>query len=221
MVSATLDPAPNAFGWNRANTVLTWSAADAGSGVASGPTPASSSESANGSVTRTSSATDRLGNVGTGSVTVRIDKAKPTITATQTSAGYGQPTTVTFTCADSASGGQNDSGIASCLADGSASNSRTITGGGTVTGTATDRAGNTATLPVEVKNVDATAPLLTGTPATTPNADGWYAGDVTVTWTASDPESSIPAAPANTTIAGEGTGLTSSQTVVNLSLIHI
>ena len=215
VVSATLSPAANGDGWNKTSTDLTWTAVDAGSGVASGPTPSSSSETANGTVTRTSSATDRLGNSGNGSLTVRIDKVAPTITAAQTANPDGT-TTVTFTCTDPNSGNAS-SGIASCVADGSspASSSRTVAGGVTVTGTATDRAGNTGTASSTAPVRDTTPPTLSGSPTTSPNGAGWYAGDVTVAWTAADPESGILAAPGNTTITGEGVGLVSSQTVTN------
>ena len=102
-----------------------------------------------------------------------MDKVAPLITATQTTAGYGQPTTVTFTCGDDLSG------IASCLADGSSSSSVTVTQNGTVTGTAIDMAGNKQTHAVEVENVDTTPPTLSGAPTTEPNAAGWYRDDVT------------------------------------------
>jgi hypothetical protein len=216
-VAATLSPAGNAAGWNKTNTAVTWSAIDAGSGVASGPAPASSTETADGIVTRTSTASDRLGNIANGSVTVRIDKAAPTITATQTSAEYGQPTTVIFTCDDPTAGDVQASGIVSCVADGTSppSNSISVTGDAAVTGTATDMAGNTRTLTVDVKNVDTTPPTLSGAPTTQANGAGWYAGDVGVHWTAADPESGIPTPPADTTITGEGAGLTTTTTVKN------
>jgi hypothetical protein len=212
VVTGVLAPAPSSAGWNRTNTTLTWTATDAGTGVDAGPTPASSSETTDGIFVRTSTATDRLGNSAAGSATVRVDKTVPTITATQTTAGPGQPTTVTFTCDD---GGPEASGIATCLADGSTTSATTVDVNGTVTGTATDKAGNTKTLSVAVNNVDTSAPSLSGAPTTQPNSQGWYKNDVTVHWTASDLESGIPNVPADTTISGEGAGLTSSQTVTN------
>ena len=39
-VTATFNPTPNAQGWNNTDLTLTWTATDAGSGVASSPTPA-------------------------------------------------------------------------------------------------------------------------------------------------------------------------------------
>lgn len=213
-VTAALAPAPNSAGWNSSETAVSWTATDTGSGVASGPSPASSTETANGTVTRTSTATDRLGNTGSGSVTVRIDKAAPTIAAAQVTHPDGT-TTISFTCADSSSGGADASGIASCLADGTTTNSKTVQPGTTVTGTATDRAGNTSTASSTAPAGDTSAPVLSGTPAGSPNGHGWYRGDVTVRWTAEDPESGIPTPPADTVITGEGAGLTSTTTVRN------
>ncbi|MDQ4053771.1 MAG: hypothetical protein M3237_13860, partial [Actinomycetota bacterium] len=215
-VTPTLSPAPNAAGWNKTDTSLTWVASDGplGSGVAGGPTPASSIETSNGIVTRTSAATDRLGNTGTGSIDVRIDKAAPTITDTQTRHSDGS-VTVTFVCADSSSGGQQGSGVATCLADGTATNSVLVTSSRTVTGTATDTAGNSRTISVDVRAGDTTPPTLTGVPTTQPNAAGWYLDDVTIDWTAADPESGIPSPPADSTITGEGSGLQASRTVTN------
>ena len=208
VVTAALTPAPNAAGWNNTNTAVAWTSTDGGSGVTSAPTPASSTESGNGTVTLTSTGSDRLGNVGTGSVTVRIDKNAPTIGASQVKNADGT-TTVTFTCADSTSG------ISSCLAVGSTTNSRTVQPGTTVVGTAADFAGNTASATSVVAAGDTTAPTLSGAPIASPNAAGWYSGDVTIGWTAADPESGIPTAPANTRITGEGAALTSTSTVSN------
>ena len=208
MVTAALSPAPNVAGWNKASTAVAWTATDSGSGVATGPTPASTTEAANGIVTRTSTAADRLGNTGSGSVTVRVDKASPSITAAEVKNPDGT-STVAFTCADS------HSGISSCLADGSPTNSKTVQPGTTVGGTATDAAGNVTKTSVSVAAGDTSAPVLTGSPITGPNNDGWYANDVTVRWSATDPESGIPTPPADTVIAGEGTGLTSTTTVTN------
>ncbi len=191
VVTAALTPAANDAGWNNSDVVVKWTATDTGSGVAAAqPFQTDNSIAANGIVTLTAPAqSDRLGNTGAaGSVTVRVDKAAPSITAAQTKNADGT-TTVTFTCSDSNSGGGDASGIATCLADGSTTNSKTVQPGVTVTGTATDKAGNTATASSTAPAADTTAPVLSGAPTTQPNGNGWYQGDVTVDWTASDPES--------------------------------
>ena len=218
-VSSALTPAPNAAGWNKANVSIAWSATDSGVGMTGGqaaqPSPATDSVTANTSVdgvTKTATgAKDALGNAQNagGSVVVKLDKTAPTITAAQTANADGT-TTITFTCSDA------PSGIAACVADGSTTNSKTVGPGVTVTGRASDRAGNTASASSTAPAGDSTAPTLSGAPTTQPNGtNGWYTGDVTVRWNAADPESGIPAAPADTTITGEGTGLTSTQSVTN------
>lgn len=207
VLSSALTPAPNPAGWNNTTTTIGWTATDAGSGVSSGPTPASTTETGNGVVTRTATATDRLGNVGSGAVTVRVDKGAPEISVTQTENADGS-VTVRFMCTDA------PAGIASCVVDGTTSDTVVVTRSRTVSATATDSAGNTKSVSVDVTAGDTTAPVLAGAPTTAPTSNGWYAGDVKVHWTASDPESGATA-PADTTITGEGENLTSSATVTN------
>ena len=78
-----------------------------------------------------------------------------------------------------------------------------------VTGTAIDIAGNTATTTVSGINVDETAPTLTGTPTTAPNANGWYNGPVTIHWTCSDALSGIAGScPADSVLSSEGAAVT-------------
>jgi len=180
-MSGTVSPAPNAAGWNHGDVTITWSATDSDSGVAAGPTPASDSQTTNTTGnTKTSTATDRVGNTGTGSVTVKLDKQAPTIghTLTPPPNAFGwnnSNVTVAFNCSDSISG------IKSCAGGGSA----TAEGSTPFSGTATDNADNTASDSVVVK-IDKTKPVVTGAPTTSPNANGWYSGNVTVHWTAND-----------------------------------
>src|SRR5881392_2506402 len=47
IVTADLSPAANGAGWNNSNVGITWGATDAGSGVASGPTPLTDSQNQN------------------------------------------------------------------------------------------------------------------------------------------------------------------------------
>ena len=58
----------------------------------------------------------------------------------------------------------------------------------------------------ELGVADATPPLVTGTAASAPNSDGWYDDNVTVHWTAIDPEPSSgqPANPPDTVASTEG-----------------
>jgi hypothetical protein len=79
-VTGVRSPAANGAGWNKADVTINWSATDGASGVASGPTPTTDSVTTNTmSITKTSSATDRLGNTGSGSVVIKLDKDNPSL----------------------------------------------------------------------------------------------------------------------------------------------
>lgn len=62
----------------------------------------------------------------------------------------------------------------------------------------------------ELGIADVTLPTVTGTAASSPNADGWYNTNVVVNWAASDPEPSSgqPVAPPATTASTEGKSVT-------------
>jgi Tol biopolymer transport system component len=62
----------------------------------------------------------------------------------------------------------------------------------------------------ELGIADTTPPSVTGTPATSPNADGWYNQNVLVHWAAVDPEPSSgqPATPPDSTVSTEGKNVT-------------
>ncbi|MFN2489221.1 MAG: OmpL47-type beta-barrel domain-containing protein [Actinomycetota bacterium] len=210
VVTGSLSPAPNAAGWNRTNVTINWTAADAGSGVKTGPIPASDSVNTPGTTTKSSSATDELGNTGSGAVTVKLDKGAPTISGSRSPAAnsFGwnnSDVTVGFTCSDP------DSGIKSCTG----STTKSSEGANqAVVGTAVDNADNSASTTVDV-SIDKTTPTLNGAPTTTPNTAGWYKNNVTIDWSASDALSGIDPAtdPADSVISGEGTGLTASASV--------
>jgi hypothetical protein len=76
---------------------------------------------------------------------------------------------------------------------------------------ATSAGGSAGPVQVSIKR-DASAPSVSGAPASGPNGDGWYNADVTIAWTCSDngPSGLAAACPATTTIGGEGRGLTDS-----------
>lgn len=214
-VSGTATPAPNAAGWHNSDVTVTWSATDGGVGVATGPTPASSTvteDSDASGTTVTSSATDRLGNSGSGSVTVKLDETAPTIDGSRTpaanAAGWNNSdVTVSFDCGDDLSGIKSCTGPTTLTADGA---------GQSVTGTAVDNADNSATATVDEINIDTVAPTLSGAPTTAPDGDnGWYRGDVTVAWDAADALSGLAAPVPDSTITGEGTGLTASATATD------
>jgi hypothetical protein len=214
-VSATVAPQANPAGWNKAGVALRWTATDGGVGVNGAPTPetdAVGADTPKAGVTKTATATDRLGNTGTGSVTVKLDKTAPTIAGSRSPAANGNrwnnaPVTVSFRCDDALSG------ITAC------SPAKEIATEGrdqSVTGEAADTAGNSASTAVGGINIDKTKPTLSGKPTTAPARNGWYTGDVTVHWTAADELSGLDGpAPADATIGGEGAGLTATATVTD------
>jgi hypothetical protein len=157
-VDHALSPKPNAAEWNKADVTVTFTAKDddKGSGVVNVTAPVTVSTETSGRVV-TGTAKDTAGNVGTDSVTVRLDKTAPRITGavtsgTLTASGwYSGPVTVTFTCADGLSG------IATCPDP----MVLTANGANTASGTATDNAGNTAEAVVDGIRIDREKPTLT------------------------------------------------------------
>ncbi|HEX9506259.1 MAG TPA: hypothetical protein VGA62_09675, partial [Acidimicrobiia bacterium] len=130
---------------------------------------------------------------------VRVDNDPPVISATATpapnAAGWNNADVIVrFTCSDLGCG------IASCPSP------ITVTAEGTnqvISGTATDKAGNSASASVTV-NIDKTPPTITARQSPAANANGWNNGDVSVTFTCSDALSGIASCPSGTTVSSEG-----------------
>jgi hypothetical protein len=207
-INHTQSPAANANGWNSGDVTVTFVCGDALSGVVSCTAPQTvTPEGKDQAVTGT--AVDKAGNVATDPATVSIDRTPPTISAAVDRAAngngwYDADVQVVFTCGDSLSG------IDSCPAP------KTLGEGAgqSADGTAADAAGNTASASVTGIDVDKTAPSLSGAATTAPNGNGWYSGDVTLHWTASDALSGLDgSAPADATITGEGGNLSAGANV--------
>ncbi|GAA3707219.1 hypothetical protein GCM10022399_24940 [Terrabacter ginsenosidimutans] len=208
--TGALAPAPNAAGWNKSNVTVTWTGSDVGGSGVKTVSPATDSVTADGTVTKTTTVTDNVGNAGSGSVLVKLDKTAPTIVGSRTPAANANgwnntDVTVSFTPGDATSGVKSSTSPTT-LATSAANQS--------VTGTVTDNADNTAGTTVSGINIDKVAPTLSGKPTIDPNANGWYTGDVTVAWTATDTLSGTTA-PANSTITGEGVPLTATATAID------
>ncbi|BFU44735.1 fibronectin type III domain-containing protein [Krasilnikovia sp. MM14-A1004] len=201
-VSTTVTGEASPDGWYRTAPTVHFTCADVLSGVAACPADQQvTKEGAGQSVT--GSGTDKAGNADSAGAKVNVDLTAPVITATvigekSADGWYRSAPTVHFTCADTGSG------VASCPAD------RTVTTDGTgqsISGTATDKAGNTANASVSV-NVDLTAPAITATVVGDATADGWYRTAPTVQYTCTDNLSGVAACPAAEKVTAEGAGQT-------------
>jgi YVTN family beta-propeller protein len=179
---AFFNPVPNAFGWNTTNVTATLTTTDnpGGSGVqrisfsATGaqivpPTDvtgnsASTIISSEGITNFNFFATDVAGNVEPAHLTtIKIDKAPPSITSSQTPAAnaHGWNNTnvsVSFACSDALSGLASDSPPAPTALSSDGTNQQ-------VTGKCKDLAGNVASATVSGINIDKRPPALSGLPA--------------------------------------------------------
>jgi len=153
IIVATATPPPNANGWNNTNVTVMFSC---NGGVAPVQCPAAQTVTTDGAGQKiTGTATDASGATATTSVTVSVDKTLPTITAavtpTPNANGWNNSDViVTFACNDSLSGMASCPPVRTASTDGENQS---------ILGTATDKAGNTATASVTV-NLDKTPPSL-------------------------------------------------------------
>ncbi len=197
-IVASLSSPANASGWHQQDVTVTFICSDDESGIATCPAPIIVSTEGAGQVI-SGTATDVAGNIASVSVTLSLDKSLPTITATATplanAAGWhNTAVNVTFACTDALAG------IANCSAPMTAS---TDGAGQVVSGTATDVAGNSATIS-KTLNIDLVSPTISALVTPAANSAGWHNGDVTVTFTCSDTGSGIVGCPAPVTVNSEG-----------------
>lgn len=194
------DRSPNSAGWYNNDVNIDWQATDSAPSSGTPTDPPDTLATLEGTNTYTSAPScDPAGNCATGSLTLSIDKIAPSINYSIAPAAnnYGwrnSDTTVSFTCDDSISG------IASC------SDPVTLSSEGanqTVTGTATDNAGNSASVTATV-NIDKTAPTIGYSLSPSANSNGWNNSDVTVTYTCSDSLSGVATCSSPITLTGEG-----------------
>lgn len=180
-ISGTATPAANANGWNNTDVTVAFACLDGLSTIASCTADSTlTSEGAGQSVTGT--ATDKAGNESSATVgPVNIDKTDPTIDFTRTpanAAGWNNgPVTVSFSCTDGLSGVDTLTDPVTVSTEGA---------GQSVTGTCTDKAGNSSSVTVEDIDIDLTAPTITGGRTPAANENGWNNGDVTVFFTCTD-----------------------------------
>ena len=196
-IVVVLSPPPNAAGWNNSDVTVSFSCADATSGIASCSAPVPiTSECVNQVVTGT--AIDGAGHSTSVSAVVNLDKTAPAIAAQLSgppdAAGWhAAEVTAGFECADALSGIQSCPGSVS-VGDGV---------GQVISGTAVDRAGNTASASVTL-NVDTAPPIIKAKVDPPPNAAGWNWTDVTVSFDCSDATSGIASCSPPVGVGNEG-----------------
>ncbi len=154
-ITASVDPQPNAAGWNKSDVTVTFTCNDTNSGIASCTGPVLvTAEGAAQIVTGT--AVNNAGNNASTSVSINLDKTSPAITSSgtpppNTNGWNNTDVTVSFDCSDTLSG------IATCT------DPVVVTAEGVgqvVTGTAVDLADNSANAGLTV-NIDKTPPVIT------------------------------------------------------------
>jgi hypothetical protein len=208
-ITATVSQAANGNGWNNAPVTVTFICSDVGSGMASCPQPVTLTEDGADQVA-TGTAVDNAANTATATVSVSIDRTKPLITAVRTagnSNGWNNGNvTVTFSCADALS--RVDTCPSPANLTGEGANQST-------SGTALDRAGNTATVTVAGVNIDKTAPTITATIIGAKNAAGWYNSVPTIHYTCADTLSGLATCPADRPLTSDGANQTITATAID------
>lgn len=184
--------------WRNTPLAHTFTASDADSGLFNAAdaqftlTAAAESASASNPTVVSRVVADRAGNTTVRSVSALIDTTIPLVTATQpisNAAGwYNGAVRVIFSCSD---GRQSGIPAGQCVGN------RVLIVEGrnqTVTGTATDRAGNVSSKVVGPIDIDRTPPIFASAivdengAVLAPNAAGWFNRAVVVRFTASDPK---------------------------------
>lgn len=198
-IAATVTPQPNSNGWNTSPATVTFTCTQTVAPLATCPQPQTvSTEGANQAVTGT--VTDIAGNSASTTARVSIATIPPTITGSispqPNSGGWNNsPVTVTFNCT------ATTAPIASCP------QARTVSAEGanqTIPGTATDAAGNAATVDVSV-SIDTTPPVISYSISPTPDSNGVNTVlPVTITFTCTDALSGVASCPSAITVTAAG-----------------
>jgi len=188
-VTATPDRAPDRNGWYNHPVTISWSATDATSGVDTCSAARSYSGPDGPSAASAGTCSDKAGNVGSAASQIKYDETPPVVSpapsrAPDSNGWYNHGLTIGWVGADPASG------VDTCSAP--TDYNGPDNGGASVSGTCTDKAGNTAptvTFPFEF---DATPPLATSAVAArAPDQSGWYNHPVLITWSGTDALSGI------------------------------
>jgi hypothetical protein len=201
VTGATPARQPNATGWYTAPVAVSFTGADATSGIEACSAPTySGPDTASGSVS--GSCSDKAGNQSvSSSFALKYDATAPTVTAASSRAAdangwFNHSLSVSF------SGTDGTSGIASC--DAAKSYAGPDTASTSLGGSCRDEAGNAASASLALK-YDGTPPAASASAARAANAAGWYSAPVAISFTATDVTSGLASCDAAKTYSGPDT----------------
>jgi hypothetical protein len=187
VVTAAPERNPDANGWYNHALTVTFSGADATSGLDSCVDPQTYSGPDAQNATVSGSCRDVAGNTSVRAFALSYDATGPTVTATpgrqpDSNGWYNHALLVSFTGTDATSG------VDTCVPP------QTYSGPddehASVNGSCTDRAGNTTGEAFGL-SYDATGPVVTATPSRAPDSNGWYNHALTVGFSGTDATSGL------------------------------
>jgi len=187
-VTPAADRGPDANGWYNHALTIAWGGSDPTSGIASCTAPVGYTGPDSGSASVSGSCSDKAGNSAGAAFLFKYDHTAPAVAA---AAGRGPDVNGWYNNALTISwnGSDSSAGIASCTAP--VGYSGPDSGSTSVSGSCTDKAGNSAGAVFPFK-YDDTAPFVSGaSPSRSPDQGGWYNHPLTIAWSGSDTTSGI------------------------------
>ncbi len=217
---------PNSEGWYNSTVSIHFSGGDTLSGINTvSPDVVLSAEGAAQTITGT--AEDNAGNHASFTVSgINIDKTAPVITGVSLPPANSKnwnntDVQIKFTASDNLSGVSTVSPPVNIITEGANQS---------VPGTATDKAGNTATATIEGINIDKTLPTISAAAKNSPTFGEWYNTDVLINFSASDllsgidsvtPDTAMNEDGANQSLEGKAVDKAGNEASVSISGINI
>jgi hypothetical protein len=201
VVTATADRPADHNGWYNHALIVTFTATDATSSIASCDAAKSYAGPDTAAATVSGDCTDQAGNTSSGAKSFQYDATGPTVSATADRTAdhngwYNHALTINF------SGTDPSSGIASC--DAAKSYAGPDTAAATVSGNCTDQAGNTSSAAKSFQ-YDATGPAVTATATRAADQNGWYNHVLGITFNGTDATSGLAGCDPSKNYAGPDT----------------
>ncbi len=188
VVTATPSRAPDSNGWYNHALTVSFAGTDATSGLESCVPPQGYSGPDDEDASVSGSCRDRAGNLTGRVFELSYDATAPQVTGASASRGpdrngwYNHSLSIAFAGTDATSG------IDSCT---EATYSGPDSANASVSGTCSDRAGNTSAAGTFNFQYDGTGPVVTATPARAPDSNGWYNHALTVSFAGTDATSGL------------------------------